>query len=185
MTQGTAPLSSFEVLAESLVPNGILPPGSPNPYLIQGFFVQVTVPSTVSHIVSVNLLFTETTGFNQGAGRGALQAQIIDSKGKVQIYDEFFHNPNFPGFSGELIVPGDTVIYGIQALPQLAHAEADVSLPQAGTGWRGLCEIFTTVQQSVVATPTQRLVYYTDASMREVKNSTVYSVPTFSGGSGV
>jgi hypothetical protein len=48
-------LSSFEFLAETLVPSGILPPTAANPFVIQGYWVQISPP----HVGIASSLFNE------------------------------------------------------------------------------------------------------------------------------
>ncbi len=173
-------LSSFEILAENLVPGGILPPGAKNPFLIQGYFVQISlVPGVTVSQVQYNLIFEETTDFNQGSGQKALQAQYIDSTGQVNIYKQFFASTG-RGFLNQKISKGNTVIYGVQAIPGLTTK----GIPQAGTGWRGTVQVTSNYPGSLVATPTQRLVYYdgTNPLKDAVLDAVVYALPTFSGG---
>ncbi|GAB4120571.1 MAG: hypothetical protein KKC01_03040 [Gammaproteobacteria bacterium] len=173
-------LSSFEILAESLVPEGILPPTAPNPFAVQGYWVQVSLPLGSVSATQFNLIFRETTKFTQGAGQSALQAQYIDADGKVNIYTQFFASTG-NGFLNQKIFAGQTIIYGVQVLPP--PPTSDVSLPQAGTGWRGTVEIDSQNPGSLIATPTQRLVYYnSDDITTGLVDAVVYSVPTYTGG---
>ena len=175
-------LSSFEVLAENLVPTDIIPSGPQNPFLIQGFFVQVSCIQP-SATFAINVLFTETTDFKQGLGQKALQAQVIDASGNVNIYDQFFASTG-RGFLGQKIATGQTLIFGVQCLPQLVGANEDATiLPQAGTGWRGSVRIEGAAQGALIATPTQRLVYYAGSKpgTDPVITASVYGVPTASG----
>ena len=76
-------LSSFEILSENLVPTSIIPSGPDNPLLIQGYFTQISLsPGATVSSVNFNLIFQETTGFTQGAGKAALKAQVIDAAGR-------------------------------------------------------------------------------------------------------
>lgn len=172
-------LSNFEILAENLVPQGILPPGAPNPFALQGYWVQISLaPSVQSE--NFNIIFQETTDFRQGAGQKALQAQYIDQNGEVNIYQYFFASTG-RGFLSQSIKFGQTFIYGVQALPPATAGEQ--ALPQAGTGWRGTVQISGQTQGSLIATPTQRLVYYSGAPITSsVVDAVVYAVPTFTGG---
>lgn len=175
-----AVLSSFEVLAEFLVPSGVLPPGAVNPYAVQGFWVQVSLPPGGPQSVNFNLTFQETTDFNQGAGQNALQAQVIDAKGNVNFYDNFFASTG-RGFLNQQISVGQTLIYGVQCLPQLSATGA--VQPQNGTGWRGTVQVASTASGSLIATPTQRLVYYGGSDITTAPiDAVVYAVPTASGG---
>ena len=61
-------LSSFEVLSETLVPAGILPPGVANPFLIQGYWVQISLAPNVTK-AQFNIVYQETTGFSRGTGQ--------------------------------------------------------------------------------------------------------------------
>ena len=85
-------LSSFEVLAEFLIPQrGVTPPPGAtvpsSPFVVQAYFVQVSLPkSSTSSTMTFDLNFEETTGFKQGAGTTGLIAQIVDEKGLVSNY---------------------------------------------------------------------------------------------------
>jgi hypothetical protein len=176
-------LSNFEVLAETLVPKGVLPPTAVNPFLVQGYFVQISLsPDAPASAVQFNLIFQETTDFTQGAGQKALFAQFIDAKGGVNIYSQFFASTG-RGFLGQQIFRGQTLIYGVQALPPQSAAEA-AALPQGGTGWRGTVRIEANASGALIATPTQRLVYYNAANpfTASVLDAVVYGVPTATGG---
>jgi hypothetical protein len=178
-----AVLSSFEVLAEFLVPSGVLPPGAVNPFAIQGFWVQVSLPPGGPQSVNFNLTYQETTDFNQGAGQKALQAQVIDASGNVNFYDNFFASTG-RGFLNQKIGVGQTLIYGVQCLPQLSSADA--AQPQNGTGWRGMVQLSSTSTGSLIATPTQRLVYYSGPDITKAPiDAVVYAVPTASGGTAI
>jgi hypothetical protein len=178
-------VSSFEVLAQNLVPADIVKPGPENPFLIQGYFLQVScvAPSTVANF---NLIFQETTDFTQGLNQKSLQAQVIDANGKVDLVpNSVFFGSTGRGFLGQTISTGQTLIFGVQCLPQLVGADEDASLlPQAGTGWRGTVRLENAPQGSLIATATQRLVYYagTSAGTGPVSTACVYAVPTASGG---
>lgn len=174
-------LSSFEVLSETLVPAGILPPTAENPYLIQGYWVQIALaPGSSVQAAQFNLIFQETTDFTQGAGQQSLQAQFIDNTGTVNIYSQFFASTG-RGFLNQQIGFGQTFIYGVQCLTPPGERAV---LPQGGTGWRGTVRIEGQQPGSLIATPTQRLVYYTgtDITKDPVVNAVVYAVPTFGGG---
>ena len=176
-------LSSFEILAETLVPGGILPPGANNPFLIQGYFVQISLsPDASVSSVLFNLIFEETTDFKQGAGQNALQAQYIDANGNVNIYTQFFASTG-RGFLNQSINRGQTIIYGVQAIPELTAA----GIPQGGTGWRGSVQVNPNASGALIATPTQRLVYYdgTNPLKDAVLDAVVYSLPTVGGGTRV
>jgi len=173
-------LSSFEILAETLVPKGILPPTAKNPFLIQGYFVQISLASDARlNSARFNLIFKETTDFNQGAGQNALQAQFIDPNGNVNIYKQFFSSTGH-GFLDQEISYGQTIIYGVQVIPGLSAA----NIPQGGTGWRGTVEVNPNTPGALIATPTQRLVYYngTHSLPDAVLDAVVYPVPTVNGG---
>ncbi len=174
-------LSSFEILAENLVPSNILPPTAENPFALQGYFVQISLVGAPSALF--NVIFQETTDFKQGAGQAALQAQIIGADGTVTLYPNFFASTG-RGFLSQKLAAGQTVIYGVQALPGLNAADA---IPQGGTGWRGTVRIEGQSLGSLIATPTQRLVYYngTDITKADVIDAVVYPVPTFSGGTSI
>jgi hypothetical protein len=127
------------------------------------------------------VIFQETTDFNQGAGQSVLNAQIIGADGTVSIYNGFFASTG-RGFLSQKISAGQTLIFGVQALPGLSAIEA--AAPQGGTGWRGTVKIEGQSPGQLIATPTQRLVYYngTDITKADVIDAVVYSVPTFTGG---
>ena len=174
-------VSSFEILAENLVPTAIIPSGPQNPFLIQGFFVEV---SCLAQSARFNLIFQETTDFKQGLGPKALFAQIIDSAGNVNPYNNFFASTG-RGFLNMGIASGQTLIFGVQCLPQLVGADEDESLlPQGGTGWRGTVRLDGPPSGAIIATPTQRLVYYTGPNPKtdSIITASVYGVPTASGG---
>lgn len=172
-------LSSFEIMAQTLVPDGILPPGAPNPFLLQGYFVQVSIaPEAPVSSVQFNIIFQETTDFKQGVGQTALQAQIIDAKGSVSLYKQFFASTG-RGFLGQQISVGQTLIYGVQCIPGLAGSSI-AAARQNGTGWRGTVQISNS-GGNLIATPTHRLLYYTDASQAQALDAGVYAVPTFNG----
>lgn len=174
-------LSGFEVLAENLVPQGILPPGAVNPFLVQGYFVQISLsPNASTSAVQFNLIFQETTDFKQGAGQSALMAQVIDASGTVNIYKQFFASTG-RGFLNQTITRGQTAIYGVQVI---APPTSTAAIPQAGTGWRGTVEVNANQGGALIATPTQRLVYYDNNNplTSDVLDAVVYPVPTASGG---
>ncbi|PIL21043.1 hypothetical protein P775_06650 [Puniceibacterium antarcticum] len=133
--------------------------------------------------VNFNLIFNETTDFTQGLGQRALQAQMIDAKGNVGIYSQFFASTG-RGFLGQTIFAGQTLIYGVQCIPGLVGADLDATLlPQAGTGWRGTVRLEGAPSGSIIATATQRLVYYTGPNPLKdsVITASVYGVPAASG----
>lgn len=176
-------VSSFEILAQNLVPTQIIPSGPQNPFLIQGYFLEVScIQPGIS--ANFNLIFQETTGFSQGLGPKSLQAQVIDATGEVNLYDYFFESTG-NGFLSQSISSGQTLIYGVQCLPQLVGADLDATLlPQAGTGWRGTVRLEGAPPGSLIVTPTQRLVYYAGANpgVDPVITASVYAVPTANGG---
>ncbi|MBP0617428.1 hypothetical protein [Jiella mangrovi] len=177
-----AVLSAFEILAETLVPDGLLPPGASNPVIIQGYWVQISVAQGYSS-ANFNLIFQETTDFDQGIGKKALNAQIIDAKGEANVYPQssFFASTG-RGFLGQTIVANQTLIFGVQALP-FSRGEELAAIPQNGTGWRGTVRIEGQQPGSLIATPTQRLIYYRqkDTTFSDFVDATVYPVPTVSG----
>lgn len=178
-----AVLSSFEILAETLVPAGILPSGAVNPFLVQGYFVQISLaPDAGTSSVQFNLVFQETTDFNQGLGQKSLFAQVIDASGNVNLYSQFFASTG-RGFLGQQVNQGQTLIYGVQVIPPPPGSK-DAPLPQGGTGWRGTVQINANTPGALIATPTQRLVYYdsTNPFTSAVLDAVVYPVPTASGG---
>lgn len=181
-------VSNFEILAENLVPTSIVPSGPQNPFLIQGYFLEIScvAPSTS---LNFNLIFDETTSFKQGGVDSSkiLKAQVIDANGDVNVYDNFFDSTS-NGFLYQPIKTGQTLIYGVQCLPQLATVGEDaVALPQAGIGWRGTVRIENAGTGSLIATPTQRLVYYAGSNpgTDPVTTACVYPVPTASGGTAI
>jgi hypothetical protein len=175
-------LSSFEVLAETLVPANILPPTAADPFVIQGYWVQISLPPGSVSQVQFNLLYQETTDFTQGEGQKTLQAQIIDQTGAVKLYPSFFASTG-RGFLSQIISVGQTLIYGIQCLPP-SITTANQALPQNGTGWRGTVQITSSNPGSLIATPTQRLLYLNIGSLTKGTplDAMVYAVPTYSGG---
>lgn len=173
-------VSSFEILAQNLVPTKIIPSGPQNPFLVQGYFVQVSLIAGSS--ARINVIFEETTKFSQGLGKNALQAQVVGADGNVEIYDQFFASTG-NGFLSQQISFGKTLIFGVQCIPGLVGADVDVEkLPQAGTGWRGTVRIEGAAQGSLLATATQRLVYYTGPNPLKdhVITACVYGVPAAS-----
>jgi hypothetical protein len=125
-------LSGFEVLAENLVPTSIIPSGPDNPFLIQGYFTQISLsPDSSDSSVQFNLIFQETTDFTQGVGQNGLQAQIIDANGNVNIYSQFFASTG-RGFLNQKIGRGQTFIYEVQILPSFSSSKDAAALPQAG-----------------------------------------------------
>ena len=178
-------LSSFEILSENLVPTSIIPSGPDNPLLIQGYFTQISLsPGATVSSVNFNLIFQETTGFTQGAGKAALKAQVIDAAGKVNVYNQFFASTG-NGFLNQTISSGQTLIYGVQIIAGLSSTGVAASpLPQAGTGWRGTVQVNSSSPGALIATPTQRLVYFDVSNPKSptLLTATVYSLPTAGGG---
>ncbi|GLH77006.1 hypothetical protein SSBR45G_19140 [Bradyrhizobium sp. SSBR45G] len=175
-------LSSFEVLAETLVPSGILPPTAANPFVIQGYWVQVSLaPGASVSSVNYNVIFQETTDFTQGSGQKSLAAQFIDPKGNVELYNQFFASTG-RGFLNQQISAGQTIIYGIQCIPPTSSS-GELALPQGGTGWRGTVRIEPSSSGNLIATPTQRLLYLNGTSITKstALDAVVYPVPTFTG----
>jgi hypothetical protein len=173
-----AVLSNFEILAENLVPQGILPPGAVNPFLVQGYFVQVSIsPDAKISSVQFNLIFQETTDFKQGQGQKSLFAQVIDGNGNVNLYKQFFASTG-RGFLSQVINLGQTFIYGVQCI-----APPVGSGSQSGTGWRGTVQVNSNSPGALIATPTQRLVYYgqNNPLTSAVLDAVVYPVPTATG----
>ncbi|MEL7254544.1 MAG: hypothetical protein AAFZ04_10740 [Pseudomonadota bacterium] len=173
-------VSSFEILAQNLVPTDLIPSGPQNPFLVQGYFVQVSLISGSS--AKFNVIFEETTKFTQGLGKDALQAQVINADGEVELYDKFFASTG-NGYLGQQITFGQTLIYGVQCIPGLVGADVDAKkLPQAGTGWRGTVRIEGASRGELLATATQRLVYYTGPNPLKdhVITACVYGVPAAS-----
>jgi hypothetical protein len=172
--------SSFEILAQTLVPPGI--PVEPNPFLIQGYFVEVSLSPYASVQSAIfNIVFQETTDFQQGNNRNALQAQIIGADGDVSIYKDFFASTG-RGFLAQSVSRGQTVIFGVQALPSLSDAKDLVSIPQGGIGWRGTVQINASAPTgSLIATPTQRQVFYQSTEMKSVISASAYALPTATG----
>ncbi|KMO40555.1 hypothetical protein ACQVP2_14225 [Methylobacterium aquaticum] len=170
--------SAFEILAETLVPASVGVPAAINPLVIQGYWVQISLfPG--SGPVQFNIIFQETTDFKQGGGPGILQAQYIDENGNVNFYQNFFASTG-RGFLGFQIFPGQTKIFGVQAIPGL---QTDSAVPQSGTGWRGTVSINPSVANALIATPTHRLLYVngTDLSKATALDAVVYPVATFAG----
>jgi len=176
--------SAFEILLETLAPAGVLPPGIPNPTVLQGYWVQVSlVPNAPVQQALFNIVFCETTDFTQGPfGQASVQAQYIDPQGMANIYDQFFASTG-RGFLNQRIAAGQTIIYGVQCIPPAGALEAPI--PQGGTGWRGTVSI--DVQGStrglLSATPTHRLLYFNPMTPQYPASidEAVYAVPTASG----
>ena len=174
-------LSSFEVLAESLLPKGVTPLTNV-PFVIQAYFVQVSYPKTPNAApIQFDLTFEETTNFNQGAGQLGLLAQFLDENGLANNYAGFFTDDQPNGFLAQQIAPGQTKIYSVTVLPPSGAARAAAPIPQAGTGWRGIASLNPNTANLHIATPTQRQIYFS-ADMQTITDSVVYSVPTVSGG---
>lgn len=171
--------SSFEVLAETLVPAGLLPPTVPNPLLLQGYFVQISLQPG-QQTTQFNIVFNETTGFTQGTNQKALFAQIIDANGNVNVYSQFFSSIS-KGFLNQTINPNQTLIYGLQAIP-IPKFELAAPLPQGGIGWRGTVAIDAQFPGTLFATATHRQVFFQGPTIASAAiNGTAYAVPTFSG----
>jgi hypothetical protein len=182
-------LSSFEVLAELLIPKGI--PVSPGavlpqvPFALQAYFVQISLPKDAAvEMVSFDLNFDETTQFMQGAGQPALQAQFIDETGAVQNYDaNAFLHPEAGkgiGFNAQSISRGQTKIYSVTALPP-SNSPMATNMAQSGTGWRGLVSLNASEANVLIASPTQRQIYLSSMDPMVVSDSVVVPVPTVSG----
>ncbi len=164
-------VSSFEIVAETLVPRRFKV--SPNPYLIQGYFLQLSYASpTPGQSFGFDIGFIETSFFKQGgaAAAKALQAQVIDGAGNVSVYDDFFSGSGPAGFHNQTITSGQTMIFGVQVIPALA-AEAIAAGSQDGIGWRGWVSISPSgggsafPKEPILASPTQRLVHYDSMAM--------------------
>ena len=174
-------LSSFEVLSQSLIPNG----QANIPYVVQAYFVQVSYPSGgAGDPVTFDLTFEETTNFTQGLGQAGIMAQSVDAAGDLVKDPNFIASPTGPfGFFAQQISPGQTKIYSVTVAPPMAPpatASSD-AMPQSGTGWRGLASLSPSTPGLLVATPTQRQIYFT-GDLQTITDSVVYSVPTVSGG---
>ena len=169
-------LSSFEVLSQSLIPNG---PAN-IPYVVQAYFVQVSYPIGASEDpVTFDLTFNETTNFTTGLGQSGVMAQYIDEGGNVVSYPTFITSPTGPfGFLKQQISPGQTKIYSVTVAPPSTSTRA---MPQSGTGWRGWASLNPSTSGLLVATPTERQIYFT-GDLQTITDSVVYSVPTVSGG---
>ncbi|UUL82983.1 hypothetical protein [Sphingomonas qomolangmaensis] len=174
-------LSAFEIVYENLVPTEVVPAGPNNPLLVQGYFIQISVIPSAFQNVNFNIVFQETTKFSQGLGQSALQAQFIDAQGNVNIFPSSqFFGSTANGFLQQSISPGQTLIYGVQCIPGLTTEKG--AIPQGGTGWRGTVQINPSTSNALIATPTQRLVYYSGADIdNPVVDAVVYPVPTFNG----
>jgi hypothetical protein len=168
-------LSSFEVLSQPLIP----PPNGPanTPYVVQAYFVQVSYPTGGSgDTVTFSLTFEETTNFTSGVGPSGVMAQYIDESGNLVPYPTFISNS--AAFVDQQITPGQTKIYSVNVVFPPASAAA---MPQSGTGWRGVASLTPSTSGLLVATPTQRQIYFS-ADMQTITDSVVYAVPTVSGG---
>jgi len=172
-------LSSFEVLSQPLIP----PPNGPanTPYVVQAYFVQVSYPTGVNAYptggvtVTFSLTFEETTNFTSGVGTSGVLAQYIDESGNLVPYPTFISNS--AAFVDQQINPGQTKIYSVNVVFPPASAAA---MPQSGTGWRGVASLNPSTSGLLVATPTQRQIYFT-SDLPMITDSVVYSVPTVSG----
>ena len=187
-------LSSFEVLAQPLIPPLPTPPGAQPPqavpYALQAYFVQVSYPKEGSGSgqganpasIQFNLVFQETTGF-KNREQAVVLAQFIDENGDLQTDGNFLSsNPSVDsGYMKQQILPGQTKIYSLTVLPKTAPGEAVAATPQSGIGWRGTVFLQPNSPDFLIATPTQRQIYYTSATLMTVTDSVVYPVPTFSG----
>ena len=169
-------LSSFEVLSQPLIPNG---PAN-IPYVVQAYFVQVSYPSGESaDTVTFSLTFEETTNFTSGLGQSGVMAQYIDEGGNVVTYPSVISTSTGPfGCLDQQITPGQTKIYSVNVVFPPTSAAA---VPQSGTGWRGVASLNPSASGLLVATPTERQIYFT-GDLQTITDSVVYSVPTVSGG---
>jgi hypothetical protein len=179
-------LSSFEVLAEYLLPKDVTPLTNV-PYVLQAYFVQVSyLSSPGGEPIRFDLTFDETTNLNQGVGQHGLLAQFLDEKGMANNYAGFFTAGKPNGFLSQQIGPGQTKIYSITVLPPSGAPRAAAPIPQAGTGWRGIARLKIAslgpppTDKLLIATPTQRQIYFS-ADMQTITGSVVYAVPTVSG----
>jgi hypothetical protein len=127
--------------------------------------------------VTFELTFKETTDFNSGLGQSGVMAQYIDENGNLVSYPTFISTGSF-GFLDQQISPGQTKIYSVNVSPPSASKAA---MPQSGTGWRGVASLNPSTSGLLVATPTERQIYFT-GDLQEITDSVVYSVPTVSGG---
>lgn len=169
-------LSSFEVLSQPLIPNG---PAN-TPYVVQAYFVQVSYPTGGSgDTVTFSLTFEETTNFTSGVGPSGVMAQYIDESGNLVSYPAFISNS--AAFLDQQITPGQTKIYSVNVVFPPTSAAA---MPQSGTGWRGVASLNPSTSGLLVATPTQRQIYFT-SDLQTITDSVVYSVPTVSGGTSI
>jgi hypothetical protein len=176
-------LSSFEVLAQPLIPAGVMtPPGTelpPVPFVLQAFFVQVSLPTEAAGItVSFDLNFEETTNFQHR--KGGVLAQCIDETGSVDTIKTFLSDASI-GFNNQMISSGQTKIYSVTALPAPSNSAAESGIPQSGIGWRGLVTLTANPSQTLIVTPTQRQIYFTASDLKTVTDAVVYPVPTASG----
>jgi len=174
-------LSSFEVLAQSLIPPSAIPGGggiqAKIPFVLQAYFVEVSLPKSAANPVSFSLDFQETTQFQQGAGPKALMAQYIDADGEVVMDKNFASDFSF---KGQQLKPGQTIIYSIQVV---GDDNQPTPNSQAGTGWRGITILNAPENCGLVASPTHRQIYFTsdDQAKASIADSTFYPVPTASG----
>lgn len=108
-----------------------------------------------------------------------MQAQFIDANGNANIYPDFFASTG-RGFLNQMILAGQTLIYGVQCI---LDGMSDKAIPQNGTGWRGTVQIDSQNPGNLVATPTQRLLDLNpDPDNTTAVEEVVYAVPTASGG---
>ncbi len=170
-------LSSFEVLSQPLIPNG---PAN-TPYVVQAYFVQVSYPRGESaETLTFSLTFEESTNFTSGVGLAGVMAQYIDESDSLVIpYPTFISaSSNTVGFLDQQITPGTTKIYSVNVVFPPTTAAV---MPKSGTSWRGVAILNPTTSGLLVATPTQRQIYFT-SDLKTITDSVVYSIPTVSGG---
>lgn len=125
-------LSSFEVLSQSLIPNG----AATIPYVVQAYFVQVSYPIGASEDpVTFELTFKETTDFNSGLGQSGVMAQYIDENGNLVPYPTFISTGSF-GFLDQQISPGQTKIYSVTVAPPRHPRLPCLNPARAGAAWQ-------------------------------------------------
>lgn len=181
-------VSSFEVLAQRLIPPGLMtPPGADLnavPFVLQAYFIQVSLPAGIMvDAVSFDLNFEETTKFQQGSDAASLLAQVVDETGNLNTYSDFLKPPSGQriGFNSQAISPGQTKIYSVTALPVAPSAITEAGMPQTGIGWRGLVSLDANPAKMLIAMPTQRQISFTSADLKSVTDSVAYPVATATG----
>ena len=173
-------LSTFELLAENLVPPQFVPGGTDNPFVSQGYFLQISLPGFSGGPISFNLVFQETTDFKViQQNNSLLSADITNAGGVSNLYptSQFLQSTS-RGFLQQTINPGQSLVYGVQLLPNFGappsqiglHGVVSLNVLSGGTGRLLVC-------------PTHRQVFYNDlgGKLGAPLDGVAYPVPTASG----